>query len=193
MRALFEFFLQLGAGGLFTLGFIDAILFTPLANDVLLVALVSNHRGRAVLYASMAAAGSLCGCVFMDWISRKGGEAGLAKAFSRRQLGWVKQQITSHAGWAVALASIMPPPFPFTPVIAGAAALQYPRAKLLGIVGVGRLLRFGVLAYLAYRFGARILRIAESPSVQWSVVGLVILSVAGSAWTIWSKWRQRGA
>jgi membrane protein YqaA with SNARE-associated domain len=188
---VFRFLLHLGGWGLFSLGIVDAILFTPLANDVLLVALVSAHGDRAIYYAGMAAAGSLIGCAILETLSRKGGEAGLEKTMSKERIDWVKKKITTRAGWAVALACIMPPPFPFTPVIAGAAALQYPRVKLLSIVAAVRVVRFGVLAYLASRYGKHILKIAELPAVRWSVIGLIVLSIAGSAWTIWSKWKKR--
>ena len=36
-----------------------------------------------------------------------------------------------NAGQALAIASLVPPPFPFTAFVMAAAALQYPRKRLL--------------------------------------------------------------
>ena len=186
-----RFFFALGLGGPFTLGIIDALLFVPLANDVLVVALAASHRDRAFLYAVSAVVGSVLGCFFLDAASRKGGEAGLKKILSKKKLDRVKRSITSRAGWAVATASLMPPPFPFTPVVAGAAAFQYPRWKLLSIIAAARLVRFCVLAWLALRYGTTILKWAQLPVVRWSVIGLIVISVVGSSWTLWTRLRRR--
>lgn len=188
---LFQFFFALGIWGPFALGIIDALLFTPLANDVLIVALTARHRERAYVYAAMATAGSVIGCAILATISRKGGEAGLEKSVSPKKLEKLKKTISNNAAWALLLASIMPPPFPFTPIVAGAAALQYSRTKLLAVVGVGRAVRFTLLAYLALRFGKAILRWAELPAVRWSIIVLIVLSIGGSVWTIWTKLRRR--
>ena len=47
-----------------------------------------------------------------------------------------------------------------------ASALQYPRKKLLAVVGVVRMIRFSVLGVLALLFGRRILNWGESPVVR---------------------------
>jgi len=54
--------------------------------------------------------------------------------------------MSEHAAWAVVIACIAPPPFPFTVVIAAASAFQYPRARLLGLVFAARLVRYSLLA-----------------------------------------------
>lgn len=177
--------------GIFSLAVIDAILFTPLANDVLLVALISRSPDKTLFYVLMTVAGSVAGCVILDYFSRKGGEAGLKRTVSRKRLESIKRKSKKEIGWALVLGSTMPPPFPFTAVVAGAAAFQYPRKKMLVIIAGSRLLRFGVLGFLAYRFGPHILAIAEQPAVRWCVVGLIIVSIGGSIWTVYSQVRRR--
>jgi membrane protein YqaA with SNARE-associated domain len=189
-EAFFLFFLHLGGFGLLLLGIIDAILFTPLANDVLLVALTSSNRSHWFYYACMATLGSVMGCFILYVISRRGGEKGLARALSPKRFEYVKRKLAKQTPWAVAAASILPPPFPFTPIIAGAAAFQYPRPKLLGIIAVARLVRFTTLALLAVRFGRHILDIANSPVVYWSMIGLVVISIIGSVYTIVTRVRR---
>jgi membrane protein YqaA with SNARE-associated domain len=183
---LASFLASLGALGLFLFGIIDSsFFFLPLGIDLLLVALTARHHDRMLLYAAMCAAGSVIGCFTTDWLSRKGGEAGLEGRVSPRRLAYVQKQVTKHGGVALALASMMPPGFPFTIVVVVAAALKYPRAKLLSIVAVFRFIRFAIEGLLAIWFGRRILKMAELPAVQWAIFVIVVVSVVGSAWSIY--------
>ena len=185
---LFQFFLSLGGFGLFFFSIIDAILFTPVANDVLLVALVSRTPAHTIYYVLIVSVGSTLGCLILDYFSRKGGEAGLKKTMRPKRFRAVKKRVAkSGAGWSLMLASTLPPPVPFTAAVATAAAFQYPRSKLLTIIGVSRLLRFSLLGYLAYRLGPRILELADQPAVRWSILGLIVVSFAGSAWVVFRK------
>jgi membrane protein YqaA with SNARE-associated domain len=141
----------------------------------------------------MASAGSVLGCLITDWVSRKGGEEGLEKRVSKRRLAYVQAQVKRRAGFALALASLMPPPFPFTPFVMVAAALKYPRVRLLGIIGVCRVVRFGVEALLAQRYGSEILKQAQTPLVQGIVISVVVLSIGGTAYSLydWTKRSKR--
>ena len=116
----------------------------PLGNDLLIVALSANRHARLPYYVLMATAGSVLGCLLTDIVSRRGGEVGLERNMSRRRIEYIKKKIDKGAGLAIGLAALMPPPFPFTPFIAGAAAFQYPRKKLLGVIAGARLLRFSI-------------------------------------------------
>ncbi len=163
----------------------------PLGIDLLLVSLTARHHERMPYYAAMCAAGSVIGCFTTDWVSRKGGEAGLEGRVSPKRLAYVQKQMEKRGGVALSVASMMPPGFPFTPVIVVAAALKYPRAKLLTIVGISRCVRFAIEGVLAITFGKRILQIAKEPAVQWVIFGLVIISIVGSAWSLYS-WFSKG-
>jgi len=188
--------LQLGGLGLLILGIFDSsfLLFLPLANDLLMVALTANRPALLPFYAVMAAAGSVIGCLITDLVARKGGEEGLEKHVPRGRLEYVKKKVKKNAAWALVLASIIPPPFPFTPFIAAAAALEYPRKKLLAVVAAARLARFFIVGALAIAFGPRILRLADSPVMRGSIEALIIISIGGSALSIynWAK-RSRAA
>jgi membrane protein YqaA with SNARE-associated domain len=191
-QLLLPFFWNLGGPGLLILGIFDSsFLFAPLGNDILVIAMTARSRnlGDMLYYAAMSAIGSVLGCLLVDLLLRRAGEKGLEKHLPRRRLEYVKGRVSKSAGWALAVASIAPPPFPFTPFIMAAAALQYPRRRMLAIVGVARLARFTALGVLALFFGKRILSWAKNDVVQGLLVGLIVLCTVGSVISVvgWVK------
>jgi len=182
-RALFH----AGGLGLLTLGAFDSsLLVLPMGNDILVLALCARYHQRVLYYVLMATVGSLIGCLSTDWISRKS-DSGLKKFVARKYLKYFQEQVEKRAAWTLVVASLMPPPFPFTAFVAAAAALKYPRTKLLFFVGVGRLMRFGIEGALAIHYGRWIIRQAESPLLAHVMIVLIVISIGGSAYSIY-KW-----
>jgi membrane protein YqaA with SNARE-associated domain len=182
-HALYRLFWHLGGPGLLLLGILDSsFLFAPLGNDLLVVALTAHYHSVLGMfyYAAMSTIGSILGCLLVDIVLRPAGEHGLAKHLSARRIGYIKGKVERNAAWALVLASIAPPPFPFTPFIMAAAALQYPRNKMLAVTGAARMVRFTAIGALALFFGRRILEWAESPVVQWVLIGIIAICVVGS-------------
>ena len=178
---LFAVFFRLGGLGQFTLGILDSsFLFMPLGNDLLMIAQTSHRRELMLYYAAMATVGSVLGCLLVDVILRKGGEEGLERHVSRKRLEYVKRKVKKNAGWALAVASLAPPPFPFTPFIMAAAALQYPRKNMVAVIAATRMVRFTAEGLLALQFGRRIVQLAKQPAVEWAIIGLIVLCIAGS-------------
>ena len=93
---------------------------------------------------------------------RKAGEKGLQRFISEKKIEKLKSKLENKAGVTVFVATLIPPPFPFTPAVMTASALQTPRAKLLTAVFVGRLLRFGVEGILALYFGRQVIAFINS-------------------------------
>ncbi len=182
---------HMGGFGLLAMGVLDSsFLFMPLGNDLLVIAMTARRRELMPYYAAMAAVGSTLGCLLLDIVFRKGGEEMLAKHVSSQRLKYVRDQVERRAGWALAFAALMPPPFPFTPFVAASAALEYPRKKLLAVIAGSRLVRFSAEGTLAIFFGRRILKIAQSPVVTYGVIVLIVVSVAGSAFEV-VRWIRR--
>jgi membrane protein YqaA with SNARE-associated domain len=194
---LFAVFWKLGGVGLLILGILDSsFLFAPLGNDVLVVAITARHHQipEMLYYAATSTIGSVLGCLLVDVVFRKAGEEGLRKHLPRKRFDYVRQKVDKNGAWALILASIAPPPFPFTPFIMAAAALQYSRHRMLIVVGAARMVRFTGLGILALKFGPRILRFAESPVVQGCLIGLIVVCVVGSVISVtgWIR-RSRGS
>jgi membrane protein YqaA with SNARE-associated domain len=189
-RQLFAILAALGGFGLFGAGIITSFILVPFASDLMMVGMTARNNDLLLYYAAMAAAGSVSGSLLLDLIFRKGGESKLAKHLPPRRFDYIKRKVSSHAGPAIVIAALAPPPFPYSPFIMAAAALQYPRVRLLVIIGVSRLVRYLIVGLLAIRFGQRILQLAEHPAVHIAVILLIVLAVAGSVVSIY-KWVKR--
>ncbi len=196
-RLLFGFFWHLGGPGLLLLGILDSsFLFAPLGNDLLVVAMTAHYRSvpRMLYYAAMSTIGSVLGCLLVDVILRRAGEKELERYLPMKRIAYVRQRVEKNAAWALTLASIAPPPFPFTPFIMAAAALQYPRVKLLSVTGAARMVRFTALGVLALLFGRKILHWAESGAVQVVLTVLIVVCAVGSVISVigWIKRSRAG-
>lgn len=180
-RHLFAIFIRLGGLGLLGLGILDSsFLFMPLGNDLLIVALTARRHGLMPYYAAMASVGSTLGALLVDLVFRKGGEEMLARHLPPKRMEYIKRKVRKRAAWALIIACLAPPPFPFTPFVMGASALQYPRKRLLAIIMGFRMVRFSVEGALAIWFGRHILSLAHSSVMQGFVFALLTLCIAGS-------------
>jgi len=186
-------FLRLGIPGLFLMSALDSsFLVLPFGNDLLLIALVSSNRESLIwiAYVLISAAGSLVGVFVVDLLMRKAGEKGLERFVKPKRLERLKQKLENKLGITVFVATIVPPPFPFTPVIMTASALQCSRRKLLGAVFVGRLLRYTAEAILALYFGRQVIAYFNSDVVSYFVYGLIGLAVVLSTLSL-LRWFKR--
>jgi len=190
---LLAFVLKSGGVGLLVLGILDSsFLFAPWGNDLLVVAMTARHPSivYALYYSVMSTVGSVLGCLLLDVAIRPLGSKALEKHLSKRRLARVQDKIQNNAAKALAVASLAPPPFPFTAFVIAAAALQYSRKRMMAIIGATRLTRFTVLALLALRFGKRILHWADNSIVQGFLVGLIVLCTVGSIVSVYG-WIKR--
>jgi membrane protein YqaA with SNARE-associated domain len=191
---MLRFFLRLGIFGLFVLSALDSsFLVLPFGNDLLLIALVSSGKSslKWIAYVLVSALGSLVGVFVVDVLMRKAGEKGLEHFLSPRKIEKLKQKMENKAGITVFVATVLPPPFPFTPVVMTASALQCSRGKLFGAVFVGRLVRFTIEALLALYFGRQLIRFIRSDVVQYAVYGLIGLAVVLSTLSLLTWLRRK--
>lgn len=189
-RSIISFFRGLGLFGPFLLETLDSsFLYMPLANELLLLALITRDETgwMWMVYALMAAFGSVTGVLLVDLLMRRAGEKGLQKFVKPKWVEWLKSKLEHHAGWVVLVASAMPPPFPFRVVVLTASALQSPRKKLLTAVFAGRLIRFVAEALIIVYFGRRLLAYLNSDVLDYAMYALLTIAVVGSVLTSY-KW-----
>jgi membrane protein YqaA with SNARE-associated domain len=191
--AVLRFFRRLGIFGLFLLSALDSsFLVLPFGNDLLLIALTSSRRDSLIwiAYVVVSAIGSVVGVLVVDVLMRKAGEKGLERFISAQRVQQLKEKIENKAFITVFLATLMPPPFPFTPAVMTASALQLPRKKLFGAVFVGRLLRFGIEAMLALYFGRQLIAYINSDVLTYIVYALIVIGVVASTFSL-IRWFKR--
>ena len=185
--------IRLGMPGLFLMSALDSsFLVLPFGNDLLLIALVSSNRESLIwiAYVLVSAAGSVLGVFVIDLLMRKAGEKGLERFVKPKRLEQLKQKLENKLGITVFVTTLLPPPFPFTPVIMTASALQCSRKKLFGAVFVGRIIRYTAEAVLALFFGRRVIAYFNSDVVSYFVYGLVALGIVLSTLSL-LRWLKR--
>jgi membrane protein YqaA with SNARE-associated domain len=188
--SFFRFFRRLGVPGLFLLGALDSsFLVLPFGNDLMLIVLISNNRTplMAIAYVLASVGGSLVGVFVIDVLMRKTGEKGLERFVSKSKLDRLRSKLEVKGWLTVFIATVLPPPFPFTPVVMTASALQTSRRAIFTAVLVGRLIRFSVEAVLAIYFGRRVIAFLNSPAVEYFVYGLIGIAIVLSTLSV-MKW-----
>ena len=197
-RSLINFFLKLGVFGPFLLETFDSSFFyMPLANELLLFALIHGQGGESswmwVDYAVSGAAGTVAGVALLDLVMRRVGAGGVERLVGPRRFGKLKGKVERNTGWVVFIASALPPPFPFRFTMMTASALQCDRARMFAAVFAGRTLRFAAEALLILYLGRRFLDFMNSDAFNYIVYALTLVAVAGSAVTVYRMfWSGRG-
>src|SRR3989442_15995261 len=112
--------LKFGILGVFALSILDSTFFVflpPLIIDAVLILFISNHTSWMPFYSLSAMAGSLFGCTLDYMIIGKASEKTLKKLLPKGRLGQIQNKMKQNTFWALVIASILPPPFPFSPFI----------------------------------------------------------------------------
>ena len=108
------------------------------------------------------------------------GESGLDRYMPRRPLARVRARVRSSGAITLAVLDLIPPPFPFTPFVLAAGALEVDTAKFFLTLVVCRLARFGGEALLAVWYGRRILGVLESDLFHDIVGGCIVVAIVVS-------------
>jgi membrane protein YqaA with SNARE-associated domain len=168
----------LGAPGLFLISFLDSSVLTfPVINDLLLIELSIKNPARMPLYASMAALGSVLGCVLLFFLAEKGGEALFHKhAGDRAQAihNWVV-----HNGFGgMLIAALLPPPTPFKVFVIAAGVFEVPLVSFASAITLARVIRYFGIGYLAIRYGADALPYLAHHKLQVTVLVIALVTVS---------------
>ena len=168
--------------GAILLGALDSSLFifVPFGTDAVVVYLCARNPSLFWLYPLLITAGSVLGATGTYLIGTKIGDAGLSRFVAKRRLESLRKRVKDIGGFAMGLSAILPPPFPLTAFVLTSGALKVGMARFLLVFTAARLIRFGLEASLARRYGASVLRMVESPLAQQVAIGLVILSIVGT-------------
>ena len=168
----------LGAPGLFLISFLDSSVLTfPVINDLLLIELSIQRPARMPLYASMAALGSVLGCVLLFFLARKGGEA-LFRRKAGARAETIRRWVERNGFGGMLVAALLPPPTPFKFFVLAAGVFEVPLASFASAIALARVFRYFGMGYLAVRYGAEALPYLAQHKLL--VVGVAVALVAVS-------------
>lgn len=157
MTPAWKWVLRIGGPGLIVVGLIDnSVIPIPGGMDVCVVLLTAHHREWWPYYWAMATGGAVLGGYLTYRLAKKGGKTGLEKKIGKKRAEKIYKKFEKGGFSSVFIGSILPPPFPMVPVLMAAGVLQYSRNKFLAALGLGRAVRFFVLALLANLYGTAI-------------------------------------
>jgi membrane protein YqaA with SNARE-associated domain len=170
---------HLGGLGLIPLGLLDnSIVPLPGSMDVVLIILCARQEEWWFYYALMATAGGVIGGYVTYRLARKGGKQALERRFPPRQVAKVNKIFERWGFSAIAVPALLPPPFPITPFLIAAGAMQYPLRKFLAALAAGRVVRYVILGYLSARYGRKIIRFIAQHGHPVALTVIVVAIVA---------------
>src|ERR1044072_1915109 len=176
---LSEYLIAYGAFGLFALALLDST-FVPLPSsaDALMLVLSTRNPSWMLLYAFMATSGSAIGCWILYLISRRAGARALNR-FSEAKQQRVKNWIEKYDAFAVLVATLLPPPFPFKLFVVSAGVFRFSLLRFMLAIIVGRAFRFLLEGYFAVRYGAQAKEILAKyyPFIGLGLAVVIILFV----------------
>jgi membrane protein YqaA with SNARE-associated domain len=171
----------LGAPGLFLISFLDSSVLTfPVINDLLLINLSMRRPALMPLYASMAALGSLLGCVLLFFLARKGGEALFHRKVGRRA-HVIRHWVERNGFGGMLLAAMLPPPTPFKFFVLAAGVFEMPLVSFASAIGLARAFRYFGVGYLAVRYGENARPYLKQHWLGVTVVAIVLVAASYAA------------
>jgi membrane protein DedA with SNARE-associated domain len=191
--AVWKWLHRLGGPGLLLLGIADNLPIgsSPAGSvDVFLIVLSAHQPRWWAYYALMATVGEVVGGYLTYRVSEKGGQETFEKKIRKERAEKLYEAFDKHGFMTVFTGAILPPPFPFTPVLMAAGVMQYPRKKFVSALAAGRAIRFFVAAFLARAYGQRMINFFSLyyHPVMYVLIALAIIAGIGAAiYFIWYR------
>jgi membrane protein YqaA with SNARE-associated domain len=145
----------------------------------LTIVLAARDAKLWLYYAVMATVGSVLGGYVTYRLARKGGKESLARRVPAKTMKRVYGIFERWGFAAIAIPALLPPPMPLVPFVLAAGAMQYSVKKFLLAMTLGRIVRYMILAYLAARYGRKMLPflLQHGHPVVAAAVGLVVTAL----------------
>jgi membrane protein YqaA with SNARE-associated domain len=188
MRSFSQWIVTLFASpiGIVVLAALDSTLFfsLPFGIDAAVIILAARLRDLWWVVPLLATLGSIAGAALTFWMGAKIGENGLDRWVSPGRLTRVRSRIRKSGAIALAALDLIPPPFPFTPFVLAAGALEVKTRMFFITLTLCRIVRFGLEAALAVVYGERILAWLDSDRFHDIVSFVIAIAIALTAWSI---------
>jgi membrane protein YqaA with SNARE-associated domain len=165
--------------GVVVLAALDSTIFfsLPFGIDAAVILLAAQLHGLWWTVPLLATIGSVGGAWLTFWMGHKIGEKGLERFVSPKRLKRIQHKIRTSGTVALAALDLIPPPFPFTPFILAAGALEVRSQTFFVTLTACRILRFGLEAALAAVYGRSIVGWLNSDLFHDIVSGCIVLAI----------------
>jgi membrane protein YqaA with SNARE-associated domain len=168
----------LGAPGLFLISFLDSSFLTfPVINDLLLIELSMRRPARMPLYASIAALGSLLGCILLFLLARKVEEAAFHRKVGARAAA-IRHWVERNGFGGMLVAAMLPPPTPFKFFVLAAGVFEVPLMSFASAIALARIIRYFGVGYLAVRYGANALPYLRAHKLEVTAFVIAFVTVS---------------
>ena len=166
--------------GIIVLAALDSTIFFAFPGGIDAAVVIVAARGGPFpwIAALLGTAGSIGGAALTYWMGVKIGDLGLERYISASRLARIRRKVHSAGAIEMAVLDLIPPPFPFTPFILAAGALEVDVLTFFVTLAACRLLRFGIEALLAAIYGRALLMWFESDIFHDIVIMLSVLGIA---------------
>ncbi len=176
-----------GGPGLFVLAILDGLPVPTFGGpDILTAILAARHREPWYYYAAMTTAGAVIGAFITYRTARQAGAAYMQKWFGEKRVNRFLELFDRWGTGGLLLSTAVPVPFPTYAFFAAAGVVEYPTKRFVGVVALGRGIRYAAIAAFASFYGRKFIRVLRHPGeyVGWFVVTLCVLAaiVAAALW-----------
>jgi len=171
-----ESLLPYGAWGILLLAAMDSS-FVPMPwfIDIAVMGAAALAPENAFFYGAGAVIGSTGGVLVVYGLARSGRQ--LARGNGHRT-AWAEGFLERRGALALLVAALMPAPFPFKVVVIASGYLRQPLGGVIAGISSGRVIRFGVEAFLAARYGDEIIAAVQSNGPLVALVVAVVIAAA---------------
>jgi membrane protein YqaA with SNARE-associated domain len=166
----------------------------PFGIDALVIVLAAGYGELFWIFLPLVTAVSVVGAAITYWIGRTAGDAGLPRLVPPQHLERIKARVDKMGTGALAVAAVLPPPFPLTPILLTCGALNLDRWRLLVVFATMRLIRFGTVAFLTRHYGGQLLQVVDVDVLQTVIRSLMLVGVGAAsvmAAVLWSRTRPQ--
>ncbi len=175
-----------GGWGLVGIATLDSAgLSMPGVKDFLLIYLSSRDPSKAWIYAAGCTLGTATGSFFIYFIGHTGARL-LKRKPSDREMSRAKKWLIKNDFLTVLVASLLPPPLPFKPILLGSGALKISPFRFTCALLLGGSLRFGAEAWIGVRYGMGGEDFLKR-NVIWISLGFVAIVVVSALVHRWWK------
>lgn len=182
-----------GGWGLVGIATLDSAgLSMPGVKDFLLIYLSSRDPDRAWIYTLGCIVGTVTGSYFIYILGQTGARL-LKRKPSTREMSRAKKWLMKNDFLTVLVASLLPPPLPFKPILLGSGALRISPVRFISALVLGGVLRFGLEAWIGVRYGVGGEDFLKRNLVWISLGFVAVVVVSAYLYRWWSSGDKQGS